>query len=88
MPPAKHSTALVVGPQGARGIMRRLSSQVVKAKEVSSIFTKFTHLLLLQRWSGMADSKDGIATRSLLKPWAACDGGLHFDLRLELVAFW
>ena len=58
LPHANHSTTFVVGPQGARGIMRRLSSQVFK--EVSSISTKFIHLMLLQRWSRMADSQDSI----------------------------
>lgn len=57
MPHASYSATFIVGPQGASGIR---SSQVLKAKEV---FTKFIHLMLLQRWSRMAGSQDSINTR-------------------------
>lgn len=76
-PDASHSATFVVGPQGPRGIMRRLSSQVLKAKEVSSISTKSIHLMLLQSWSRTADSQDSISARvfnhtvGCMGPWPA-----------------
>lgn len=76
-PDAIHSATFVVGPRGPRGIMRRLSSQVLKAKEVSSISTKSIHLMLLQSWSSVADSQDSISARvfdhtvGCMGPWPA-----------------
>lgn len=89
MPHASHSATFVVGLQGARGILRRLSSEVLKAKEVSSLFTKFIHWMLLQGWNkgGWQTHKTALALVSLMTPLAARDGELQFHLHLERGAF-
>lgn len=68
---------------------KALSSQVLRAKEVSVTFTKLICLTILQKWSQEVWEAHDMALErvSQLLPLAVCDGGLQVHLHLELVAF-